>query len=174
MTEATALRTENAQTIQLKTVGDSLGVERSVWQAALSSAEPDPVVNIRHGDISGNAEYRKHVAAIPKQVGCHFHAIGDEDYAVVEGQGILFFGKTTRGEVQPQDWKTIAVSAGDSFVIPEGYAHQLCKTGEGDLTILFGCPDTHLAGDRYLLADAPRQWDGAITKKGSRHCREPL
>ncbi len=156
MDEAASLRTENAQTISLKTAGDSLGKLRSVWQAALSSAEPDPVVNIRHGEVSGNAGYRKHVAAIPQQVGCHFHAIGDEDYAVVEGEGVLFFGKTTDGGVRSQDWRNIAVSTGDSFVIPEGYAHQLCKTGEGDLTILFGCPDSHLAEDRYLLADAPR------------------
>ena len=155
---ASSLRAENARLVKLKADGTSLGVDRSAWREPLSRAQRDPAVNIRHSAISGDAAYRKHVAAIPEQVGCHFHAEGDEEYAVVEGQGTLFFGKVTAGAVQAEDWKRIAVSTGDSFIIPEGYAHQLCKTGTGELTILFGCPDSHLDddGDRHLLPDAPR------------------
>ncbi len=152
-----ALHTEASQIIKLNSSGNSLGVERSRWQAALQSALPDPAVGIRHGKISGDATYRTHVAAIPQQVSCHFHAIGDEDYAVVEGQGTLFFSKVTDGGVRAADWKSIAVRTGNRFVIPQGYAHQLRKTGSEDLTIVFGCPDSHLddESDRYLLPDAP-------------------
>ncbi|MGC1308011.1 MAG: cupin domain-containing protein [Phormidesmis sp.] len=153
---ALSLREENAQIIKFKADGFSLGVERLQWQTSLSQAKPDRAVNIRHGEISGDGSYRTHVAAIPAQVSCHFHTEGDEDYAIVEGEGILFFGKTTNGKVNSQDWKSITVRAGDSFVIPEGYAHQLCKTGAKELTIVFGCPDSHLNYDRYLLPDAPR------------------
>lgn len=153
-----AQRIGNSQLIKLRSDAKSIGVSRSEWQKSLSEATPDPVVSIRHGEIpGGEPSYRKHVAAIPQQVGCHYHAIGDEDYAVVEGQGILFFGQVTDGTVEPNEWKSIEVSTGDSFVIPEGYAHQLRKTGPEALTILFGCPDSHLDNDkdRYLLPDAP-------------------
>jgi oxalate decarboxylase/phosphoglucose isomerase-like protein (cupin superfamily) len=92
------------------------------------------------------------------QVGCHYHSKGDEGYAVVQGRGILFFGKVENGEVPAESWRTIEVQSGDSVVIPEGYAHQLRRVGNGDLTILFACPDAHLNDnqDRYMLPDAPK------------------
>lgn len=81
---------------------------------------------------------------------------------MVEGQGILFLGKVEDGRVLTGSWRSMPVRTGDSFVIPEGYAHQLRKTGEGDLTILFGCPDSHLNDDmdRTLLPDAPLEVGG--------------
>ncbi len=51
--------------------------------------------------------------------------------------------------------KPLAVKAGDSFVIPEGFAHQLVRDGESPLTIIFACPDSHLGDDRFLLPDSP-------------------
>lgn len=153
---------KNALVISLKSDGGSLGVSESDWRDNLRRADPDEAVGIRHEEISGDAAYRLHVAAIPEQVGCHYHSKGDEDYSVVEGEGILFFGKVTDGRVLLENWKSIIVSTGDSFVIPEGYAHQLRKIGTGDLTILFGCPDSHLNDeqDRYMLPDAPREVSG--------------
>jgi mannose-6-phosphate isomerase-like protein (cupin superfamily) len=136
------------------------GVKDSEWRERLALVETDATVGIRHAAISGSADYRTHVAAIPVQVGCHYHAEGDEKYAVVEGQGILYFGKIENGQVRPESWRSIAVSMGDSFIIPEGYAHQLRKTGEGDLTIVFGCPDSHLENDRFMLEDAPNEVGG--------------
>jgi oxalate decarboxylase/phosphoglucose isomerase-like protein (cupin superfamily) len=114
-------------------------------------------VGIRHAKIQGCAAYSTHVAQIPSQVGCHYHSQGDEDYAVVQGQGILFFGKVEGQQVMPEAWRSIAVTTGDSFVIPEGFAHQLRRTGDEDLIILFGCPDSHLddTADRFMLPDAP-------------------
>jgi mannose-6-phosphate isomerase-like protein (cupin superfamily) len=146
------------QKLHLKSDGNSLGIDKPVWQAALSGAVADPVVHIRHAPIKGTPEYRIHVAAIPSQVGCHFHAHGNEDYAVVSGKGTLHWGKAVPDSKGWQvEWETpVDVTEGDSFVIPEGYAHQLRKRGAGDLVILFGCPDSHLndAEDRTLLADA--------------------
>jgi mannose-6-phosphate isomerase-like protein (cupin superfamily) len=151
-----AERERASEKLRLRSGGESLGVETAAWQAALGSAVPDPVVNIRHAPIAGSAEYRTHVAAIPRQVGCHFHAEGDEDYAVVAGKGTLHWGKVSKdGRVA---WEQpVEVSEGDSFVIPEGYAHQLRKRGDGDLVIVFGCPDSHLDDDkdRTVLPDAP-------------------
>jgi len=144
--------------LQLKKESITLGIEEEVWREALSRAEPDPVVGIRHVEVSGDESYRVHVAAIPKQVGCHVHRVGDEDYAVVEGVGVMHFGKITEGTdgpyVRDQDWCQMPVEKCDSFVVPEGYAHQL----RGELTILFGCPDSHLddTQDRTMLPDAPQ------------------
>ena len=136
-----------------------LDIQEQVWRDALSKAVPDPVVGIRHGAISGDANLRVHVAAIPRQVGCHFHAQGSEVYEVVEGTGRLHFGQVvSAGTTFDVIWETpVHVTTGDRFIIPEGYAHQLRKQGEGDLTILFACPDSHLddAVDRTILPDAP-------------------
>ncbi len=128
-------------------------VSQSDWEAALQLAEPDPVVHIRHAVISGDESYRIHVAAIPERVGCHYHAHGDEVYEVVAGAGTLYWGKVIAGTTNV-NWETpIDVVAGQSFIIPEGYAHQLAKRGDDDLVILFGCPDTHLNDmqDRTVL-----------------------
>ena len=147
--------------LQLRHDNSSLGIADSVWRLALEQATPDPAVGIRHANIQGEANYRIHVAAIPQQVGCHVHRKGNEDYSVVEGEGILHFGlvseDASRLLVRSCDWQQISVTQGDSFIIPEGYAHQLRRTGKGDLTILFGCPDSHLdnSQDRTMLPDAP-------------------
>ena len=149
----------DASTIKVKSDGLALGIAEHAWREALAKAIPDPVVGIRHAPIKGDASYRFHVAAIPTQVGCHFHADGDEDYAVVAGSGTLHWGKPVKsdGGYAVQWGKPIDVSTGDSFVIPEGYAHQLRKRGADDLVILFACPDSHLddTKDRTMLPSAP-------------------
>lgn len=151
--------------LQKASKGDLLGVSAAQWQSALSQAEPDPSVGIRHAVVAGDAQRRVHVAAIPVQVGCHFHAHGDEDYAVVQGSGVLHWGRVDPellgqgDEGKAVQWqKPEPVQAGDSFVVPEGFAHQLRRRGDGDLTILFACPDSHLDDtvDRTMLADAPQ------------------
>jgi mannose-6-phosphate isomerase-like protein (cupin superfamily) len=136
-----------------------LNIQDQEWRSALSNATPDLAVGIRHAAVSGDSDCRIHVAAIPRQVGCHFHAVGNEVYEVVEGAGCLHFGQVMNSE-EPFEirWQTpVDVTKGDNFVIPEGYAHQLQKQGEGDLTILFACPDSHLddARDRTILPDSP-------------------
>ena len=145
--------------IEVNHDGLSLGIAESAWREALAKAVPDPIVGIRHAPIKGDTSYRFHVAAIPTQVGCHFHAHGNEDYAVVSGSGTLYWGKPVRGSdgYSVQWGKPVDVTTGDSFVIPEGYAHQLRKRGAGDLVILFACPDSHLddTKDRTMLPSAP-------------------
>ncbi|MDD3148203.1 MAG: cupin domain-containing protein, partial [Candidatus Riflebacteria bacterium] len=108
---------------------------------------------IRHVAISGNAQSRTHVAEIPKKVTCHYHTHGEEIYEVVEGTGLLKFGLVQKGSNSlTVAWqKPIKVTAGDTFTIPEWYAHQLIKSGSEPLTIIFACPDTHLATDRFII-----------------------
>jgi mannose-6-phosphate isomerase-like protein (cupin superfamily) len=150
------------QLLQLRKDTSNLGVAESTWREAIIHATPDPVVGIRHAAIAGDHSYRIHIAAIPQQVGCHFHREGVEDYVIVEGEGVLHFGRVTDDSinplVSPENWRQLAVRAGDAFVIPPGFAHQLRKSGSCDLTLLFGCPDTHLddSKDRTILPDAPQ------------------
>jgi mannose-6-phosphate isomerase-like protein (cupin superfamily) len=145
--------------LQLHRDRKALGVTESFWRERLGAAQTDLSVGILHTDLSGDSDYRLHVASIPSQVGCHFHAIGNEDYAIVAGCGTLHWGKVSKvkGAYQVSWEQPVAVETGDSFVIPEGYAHQLRSRGEENLVILFGCPDSHLndTQDRTLLPDAP-------------------
>lgn len=144
----------------------ALGVQESQWRAALTAAQPDPAVGIRHAPLSGDEQYRLHVASIPRRVGCHYHRVGDEQYSVVQGQGVMHFGRVEehRQGTTPEDsvkggvwqWHQVAVRAGDTFTIPAGFAHQLCSSGAEELVIVFACPDSHLdERDRILLQDAP-------------------
>jgi mannose-6-phosphate isomerase-like protein (cupin superfamily) len=145
--------------LQLHSDCQSLGVSELAWRSRLREAQTDSSVGILHAALSGDSDYRLHVASIPSQVGCHFHAIGNEDYAVVSGSGTLHWGKVSKTEeVYAVNWENpVAVKTGDSFIIPEGYAHQLRSRGTENLVIIFGCPDSHLndAQDRTLLPDAP-------------------
>jgi len=152
-------RTAAVERLKLRRDSDTLDVAEAAWREAVARAEADPAVGIRHAAIAGDPLYRVYVAAIPLQVGCHFHTRGDEDYAVVEGEGVLHWGAVAGyGREFRVHWEPpVPVRAGDRFVIPEGYAHQLRKTGDRDLVILFGCPDAHVddRADRTLLEDAP-------------------
>ncbi len=145
----------NIKIIKLVSNFSSLGIKESAWKNSLKKATPDKAVGIRHAEISGDSNYRLHVAAIPNQVTCHYHTKGDEDYSILAGKGVQFFGKVTDGVVKPEDWKKVEVKTGDSYVIPEGYAHQLKNSGSEDLIILFGCPDSHLNDDedRTVIVD---------------------
>ena len=167
-------RTTNAHLLIKVEQGFSwIGIKESIWREALERAVPDPSVGIRHAQISGNEDYRIHVASIPEQVGCHYHSTGDEVYSVVEGSGILTVGTVIDGEVPPTEWRSLFVTKGDSFVIPENCAHQLRRSGLEDLTILFGCPDAHLSDvhDRHHLPDSPNDLPLA---EGASPNRNPL
>jgi mannose-6-phosphate isomerase-like protein (cupin superfamily) len=152
--------------LSLRSDRASLGASEEEWRTALTGANPDPAVGIRHAALSGDEHYRLHVASIPQRVGCHYHRIGDEQYSVVQGQGVMHFGlvneqqygamgdTTTKGVVRR--WYQLAVKVGDTFTIPQQYAHQLCSVGSEELVIVFACPDSHLdERDRTLLGDAP-------------------
>lgn len=126
-------------------------VQTNVWKKALQSTKKDTAVGIAHAEVCGNSEYRIHIAAISKKVACHFHQVGNEDYRIVSGTGVLHWGRVNHAEVSWEE--AISVRQKDSFTIPEQCAHQLENTGPEDLIILFGCPDTHLTSDRTFLAD---------------------
>ncbi|NJL86402.1 MAG: hypothetical protein HC886_11155 [Leptolyngbyaceae cyanobacterium SM1_1_3] len=149
----------NSEKLRLNEVAIRLNVSRSEWEPALEQAEPDVTVGIRHAVLSGNEDWRIHVAAIPQKVGCHYHQYGDETYEVVQGKGTLHFGKVVlSGNLPEVAWEIpLGVASGDCFVVPEGYAHQLQRRGTENLTILFACPDSHIddKGDRHHLLDSP-------------------
>mgnify|MGYP003394137874 CR=1 FL=1 len=156
---------DKAKLLEIQPIVDAaypLGVAQTAWQSALAKAPLDPLTNIRHAVIDGGtAESRTHVAAIPERVKNHVHFEGREDYAVVGGKGRLHWGKVVQNEQGqysvPQAETPVVIEAGHIFVIPNGYAHQLERVGNEDLTILFNCPDSHLNNDldRVMLPDAP-------------------
>ena len=150
---------KRAELLKLRKDPDSFGVDREIWQEALANAQPDSVVSIRHAALQGDEGCRIHVASISERVGCHAHFSGEEDYAVVSGCGVLHWGVVSeRAEDKWRVvWETLVyVSAGDRFIIPQGYAHQLERFGNEPLVILFACPDTHLNDkDRLMLEDSP-------------------
>lgn len=133
----------------------SFAVEEHIWRQALENAQPDPVARIRHAIVGGEAIWRVHVAEIQHKVACHVHFAGEEQYEVVSGSGKLFYGPVLTGSSGHKvHWqKPLPVTTGDTFIIPEGYAHQLVLDGAVPLIILFACPDSHLGNDRTVLAD---------------------
>ena len=142
--------------------GSVFSLPREAWSEVVAHAPPDPIAGIRHAVLTGTAEDRVYVASIPSHVNCHVHRHGDETYAVVSGRGRLHWGRVDK---EPVDGKYIVhweapedVETGDSFTIPEGYAHQLERRGDEELVILFGCPDSHLANDqdRTMLDNSPK------------------
>jgi mannose-6-phosphate isomerase-like protein (cupin superfamily) len=141
--------------LQLRRDGHSLGIAKERWVQALCDATPDDIVRIRHAEIEGDPSRRIHVAAIPDSVGCHFHAYGDEDYSIVSGRGELYWGAATRNAAgYSVAWEEpMPIKEGDSFIIPEGYVHQLKNVGKNELIILFACPDSHLDDklDRFMI-----------------------
>jgi mannose-6-phosphate isomerase-like protein (cupin superfamily) len=150
--------TEVARNIlSLRQDSSALAVPESQWRNLLNTAQPDSLARIRRIEISGTPESRIHVASIPQQVGCHFHRVGGELYSVVAGRGTIHFGLVEERADGPvvRVWYQLDVRAGDTFTIPQGYAHQLEKAGGQELVILFECPDSHLNEDRIFLPDSP-------------------
>jgi len=130
-------------------------IAKDIWQQALARVKPDLVANIKHAELNGDSSWRLHVAEIVDKVACHVHTKGQEIYEIVAGAGLLLSSPVEKVE---KDYRLcrcdeLSVKTEDVFIVPEGYAHQLVKTGAGPLIIIFACPDTHLAGDRILLPD---------------------
>lgn len=137
--------------LKLNSPESAMNILEKDWLEALKKAKPDPVVGILHADLGGRENWRNHVASIPDKVGCHFHEKGDEIYEVVSGSATLYWGKVQRredGSYQVIEEKPVDLRTGDSFVVPEGYAHQLKSTGQTPLVITFACPDSHLDDDQ--------------------------
>ncbi len=141
--------------IKLQPSGSGFNLPESEWQAALNKAQADQIAGIRHAELSGDPTWRLHVAEISSKVNCHVHLHGHEKYEIVSGTGVLFSGPVEKTDDEDGfvvlSADLLSVKAGDSFVVPESFAHQLTKTGSQPLIIIFACPDTHLANDRHLL-----------------------
>lgn len=148
-----------ATVLKLTKDNPALGLSDEEWNSALEHAAPDREVGIRHAAIKGDSSDRFHVASIPVRVGCHFHKVGDEDYAVVQGSGTMVFGRVLdpSGTPHVKEWHKLEVRPGDKFTIPAGFAHQLCADAGTQLVIVFRCPDSHLndSADRTILPDSP-------------------
>jgi mannose-6-phosphate isomerase-like protein (cupin superfamily) len=146
--------------LEIRTDQSSLGVCEKDWRDALEDASTDPKVTISIAYIRGDENLSFYVASIPKSVKCHFHKHGGEDYSIVSGEGVMLYGKVeyaSKGEPGVNHWQEVKVVTGESFTIPEGYAHQLCALGKTPLVIVFSCPHSHLNDDqdRTVLDDSP-------------------
>lgn len=141
--------------ISILPIDKGLQIEEKVWRQALSQVEADSQANILHSVISGSDEWRVHVAEIAEKVACHVHRVGDEVYEIVAGKGVLFYSRVKDGVhvLAAEEIHSLAVQAGDVFVVPCNCAHQLVNAGPDRLIILFACPDSHLGDDRFMLPD---------------------
>ena len=132
--------------------------QRAEVMAALATVGMDPAVGIRHAPLDGDESYRNHAAGIQpgKRVAAHTHFVGDEEYVVYAGRGIMHAGSVEdRGKHYSIDWHNRPLAAGDRFIVPAGHAHQLENNGSEELVFTFGCPDSHLSSDRVMLPDYP-------------------
>jgi mannose-6-phosphate isomerase-like protein (cupin superfamily) len=151
-----------SQLLQLSKQGPLLEIDPTKWRTNLRYADHDPDAGIAHACFGQShvAGHKLHVARIEVRVNNHFHRVGPEHYAVVEGSGIMFFGKVVEsfGKAPTVEKPySMYVEKGDTFTIPEGYAHQLCSLGGQPITLIFSCPDSHLDNnqDRIMLPDSP-------------------
>jgi mannose-6-phosphate isomerase-like protein (cupin superfamily) len=150
-----------SQILQLSRNGPLFDIDPVKWRNYLAYAPHDSTAGIAHACFSGShlPGYRLHVARIDDRVNNHFHRVGSEHYAVVEGSGIIFFGKVVESPGKTPTVEkpySMYVEQGDTFTIPEGYAHQLCALGSKPITLIFSCPDSHLSEqDRIMLKDSP-------------------
>lgn len=135
--------------------GKGFGIAEASWRTAVSDAKPDLVAQIRHAQLQGDHSWRLHVAEISDKVACHVHRDGIEVYEVISGAGTLYSGPTTSTGNNPTllTRHQLAVKDGDVFIVPAGYAHQLVRSGDTPLIILFACPDSHLGHDRLVMPD---------------------
>jgi mannose-6-phosphate isomerase-like protein (cupin superfamily) len=119
---------------------------------ALRRAQLDSKVGIAIARLAGNDDFALYAAELApgKAVTAHYHNKGLEIYQIVEGKGIMHTGLAIdRNQVQ---WnKALAVKAGDCFNVPEREVHQLQNTGDKRLLVVFGCPNSHLNQDRFIV-----------------------
>ncbi len=121
---------------------------------ALESAVLDSSVGIAHAALTGDADFRLHVTKLlpGAKVKAHRHFAGEELYIISFGSGSLYTGVVS--EAGTEVWnEPISVRAGDTFSISPTMLHQLHNTGTTPLVLIFGCPDSHLAADREVVAD---------------------
>ncbi len=85
---------------------------------------------------------------------------GGEVYYILSGKGIMHTGLVNAGKSGANaEWGKklkLRVKAGDSFLIPPGYAHSLENTADVPLLIAFRCPNSHLTDqDRIIVKNFP-------------------
>ncbi|MET4694483.1 cupin domain-containing protein [Endozoicomonas lisbonensis] len=117
---------------------------------ALAQAQKDNSVGISIAPLSSGNEFCLFSTEMKEghKVGCHYHKEGDEIYSILSGEGIIYTATVgDMGEVEDICFRP--VTAGDSFTVPAGVAHQLKATS--DMVLLFVCPPSHLNSDRVMM-----------------------
>lgn len=144
-----------AEKIRLLSSAHGFGIAPNVWQEALARAKTDLVAKIRHAELGGDSSWRLHVAEISDRVACHVHFEGHEIYEIVCGCGVMLSApvKSSGALCRTVRCDSLPVKAGDVFSVPEGFAHQLVRSGNEPLIIIFACSDNHLGEDRMVLAN---------------------
>lgn len=143
------------ETIRLLSAAHGFGIAKNDWHKALVQAKPDPVAKIRHAELGGESSWRLHVAEISDKVACHVHFEGHEIYEIVSGSGVMLSAPVEKSgsACSVTRCDSLPVKAGDVFSVPEGFAHQLVRSGNESLIIIFACSDNHLGNDRMVLPD---------------------
>jgi len=116
----------------------------------LKKAKLDPKVSIKRICLWQDKRNSYHTAQISQQVNAHFHKNGNEIYQIIQGQGLIYFGKIKKD--QSVQWeKPVKVKEGDVFNIKANVAHCLKNLKRQSLIITFFCPPQHLKNDRFIV-----------------------
>lgn len=118
------------------------------WRYIIDDCAYDPSVGIKIAQLAGDENFSTFISeiGINKSVNPHYHKHGDEHYHIISGSGKIDLKNVVTGEESSS-----AVSAQESFVVPENVLHKLTNTGNTPLILMFSCPLSHLNADRYFL-----------------------
>ena len=86
-----------------------------------------------------------------KMIAPHYHTEGDDFFAILSGEGLLYTAEFSEDRKTRVNIKKTPLKAGDVYAIPPGVIHGIENTGNTDLCILNCAPPTHLTTDYFLV-----------------------
>jgi mannose-6-phosphate isomerase-like protein (cupin superfamily) len=124
---------------------------------ALRCAQLDSKVGIAIVRLAGNDDFALYAAELApgKAVTAHYHSTGVEIYFIAEGDGIMHTG-LVKDKNLVQWNKPLTVKTGDCFNVEAREVHQLQNTADKRLLVVFGCPNSHLNQDRFIVNGAAK------------------
>lgn len=118
------------------------------WATELARSRYDAAAGIKIAKLVGDSKFSTYLAAIDPgmSVNAHYHREGEEHYHILNGHGEI-----TLTDVSNSETERVSVTKNCSFTVPPNQVHRLKNTGDEPLVLMFSCPESHLAEDRYFL-----------------------
>jgi len=119
---------------------------------SITCAKLDPEVGIRITHLTDNEHISSYAAEINphKKIRAHYHKSGIEIYQVIEGEGVIYTGKSDVN--RNISWSPpLNLKKGDCITVHEGNIHQLFNNSDERLIVIFVCPSSHMGEDRIIV-----------------------